>query len=505
MPAHRRPQPTAAAQEVASGRGLNVDRVRKRNRTPKSQQAAQLCENAIAHARIADPDTYTDGTVGAAPRRSDGGRPQAWPPAFQSAVRMLFGTDATLSTRRWHKMLETDPFLLTAIWDGVEAHYADDPYMTEWARAAQERHPCPSRSTLQRWITDPDWDGRSALINSAVNSAVTLGIFDATRHSSLLAPARVVVGDGKAFKSPTRNPRETVDPETGEILARRHDPNSHSYTQGGGELVYGPKFAYLLAPTPDECSVQMVAGIIPLNDPSPKHEAMRIAEYLIEFDVRLQEATGGTHTISALVMDGAPDSEINQLLAGAGIGLLAPPPRTTGERERTHTTGWFRLRSGRRVRFQFQGNKVYELVNVEGAFEPVQCRAGFKKVRTRGRCHLYLEVTVMSGEVVRIPFTRMTGGDQPAESIAAYHQRMSLMRAACTGDDVWEKTQEPLRGAVEGFNKRVAGPLPHGRMPAYGRDNQMIKLILHALNNNAYAVEQYRRAHPAAVPRSPAA
>ncbi|MGV1005136.1 MAG: hypothetical protein ACOYEV_10330 [Candidatus Nanopelagicales bacterium] len=42
-------------------------------------------------------------------------------------------------------------------------------------------------------------------------------------------------------------------------------------------------------------------------------------------------------------------------------------------------------------------------------------------------------------------------------------------------------------------------------MPAYGRSNQTIKLILHALNNNAYVVEQYRRAHPAAVPRPDAA
>ncbi|MGV1005153.1 MAG: hypothetical protein ACOYEV_10420 [Candidatus Nanopelagicales bacterium] len=505
MPAHKRPEPTAAAEKVAAERELNLDKVRKRNRTPKTQKPEQLCENAIAHARVADVDTYTAGTIGTVPRRSDGGRPQGWPPAFQSAARNLFGTDATLSTRRWRRILATDPFLLPAVWDGVEAHYADDPVMLEWARSARNRNPCPSRSTIQRWITDPGWDGRGALLDSAVKTAVALGLFDASQHSALLAPARVVVGDGKAFKSPTRNPQETVDPETGEILARRHDPNSHIYTQGGGEQVYGPKFAYLLAPTPDECSVEMVVGIIPLDDPSPKHEAMMIVEYLIEFDGRLQEATNGTHTISALVMDGAPDSEVNQLLAAAGIGLLAPPPRTAGEKERTHTTGAFTVTNGARVRFQWQGNKVFELVNVDGTLSPKQCNVAFKKVRTRGKPHLYVEVKTMAGEVVRIPCARMTGGSQPMETVAAHHQRMSLMRAASTGDDVWEKTQEPLRGAVEGFNKRVADPLPHGRMPAYGRSNQMIKLILHALNNNAYVTEQYRRAHPEAVPRPDAA
>lgn len=129
---------------------------------------------------------------------------------------------------------------------------------------------------------------------------------------------------------PSGQPPETVDKATAEIKERRHDPASKLYHQGDNEAVVGPKFAVLLAPTPDQCTNEIVLAVTPVEETHPKGEALQVATALIKFDTMLRDRTKGSHFVSALVMDGAPDSEIHNIPAAtptaASADLPAPAP-----------------------------------------------------------------------------------------------------------------------------------------------------------------------------------
>ena len=74
--------------------------------------------------------------------------------------------------------------------------------------------------------------------------AERIGLCDPNGEGSIAHPCadRVLAGDGKVLTPPYQtqpNNPEAVDPNTGEIRTRRHEPDASLHVVGGGDHAFG--------------------------------------------------------------------------------------------------------------------------------------------------------------------------------------------------------------------------------------------------------------------------
>jgi hypothetical protein len=103
-----------------------------------------------------------------------------------------------------------------------------------------------------------------AFIESAVGVARTVGLLDPEGPGSPTKPTpeRIVNGDGVVIRPISSQPRGStrLDKATGEVKARRADPDAMNYSTGTGDRVYGNK-AVMINARGDERNQQVTLGL----------------------------------------------------------------------------------------------------------------------------------------------------------------------------------------------------------------------------------------------------
>ena len=169
-------------------------------------------------------------------------------------------------------------------WEGfrrdLARHFPDDPCLRPGT-------PAPSKSALgylRRSLTAD----HVALIAShvehhALAAAAELGL--GVNTGTMLEPSRqaLLFGDGLVVRSMTRfTPADTaVHPDTGEIQARRHDPDASWHTTGDHRRVFGTHFAHLSGFT-GEAGEHVVFGVRPVltGGPTEADAALDLARHV---------------------------------------------------------------------------------------------------------------------------------------------------------------------------------------------------------------------------------
>lgn len=122
---------------------------------------------------------------------------------------------------------------------------------------ALKHHPHANADTIARTI-----QRRSRRLAAEMG----LGTADAPGSLSRPSQQRVAYGDVTILTTRTRRlPKDAreVDPDTGEILVRRHDPNAALHTTGGGNVVPGLPFTFTHLRGPQR-NQQVVLAIDPI-------------------------------------------------------------------------------------------------------------------------------------------------------------------------------------------------------------------------------------------------
>lgn len=130
----------------------------------------------------------------------------------------------------------------------LHRHFPDDPCLRRGA-------PSPSRSALNTLKNDLDEVVIARIADRLSEDAYALAdeIGLGVNTGTLLDPTReaILVGDGVAIRSMTRYTPDdyALNPDTGEIQTRRHDPDAIWNTTGDKRRVWGTPFAQLSAST----------------------------------------------------------------------------------------------------------------------------------------------------------------------------------------------------------------------------------------------------------------
>ncbi len=115
--------------------------------------------------------------------------------------------------------------------------------------------------------------------------AAEMGLGTADAPGSLSRPSqqRVAYGDVTVMTTRTRRlPKDAreVDPDTGEILVRRHDPDAALHTTGGGNVVPGLPFAFTHLRGPQR-NQQVILAIDPIR-PGGRSEGHLVVDRHLE-------------------------------------------------------------------------------------------------------------------------------------------------------------------------------------------------------------------------------
>ena len=215
------------------------------------------------------------------------------------------------------------PIVWDLIRDQLRGRYPQD--MSRWLPEAPMRrhHYLYARN---RYLTDPDVLAAISALHRevAARQARELGLLDPNGPGSWTHPdsSRMLHADGKVITPLFRaRPVETrVDPTTGEIVARRADPDGGLHVEGDSQTAWGTKFVLVAARTDD------VHGRIVLDvEWVPK--AGGEARTAMSCFTRLAGYVDGAHGV---IYDTALRGCITRLcsaISGSSRSTVSPPPR----------------------------------------------------------------------------------------------------------------------------------------------------------------------------------
>jgi hypothetical protein len=171
-----------------------------------------------------------------------GGRPRLYP-AFMWLV-----FEALISVYRSARATEAElahPIVWARLRSLVRERFSDNPAMWLPEQPMRRHH---YRYGRDRYLTDPAVLEELATIHRETNAdlARQLGLLDADGPGSWTHPdpSRLLYADGKVIAPLYRAKpdEEVVDPNTGELRARRHERDADLHFEGDGEAAWGTKF-----------------------------------------------------------------------------------------------------------------------------------------------------------------------------------------------------------------------------------------------------------------------
>lgn len=213
---------------VRSGRDRRVD---------QHAQLRHLVDQPVFVALVRELDDFRPPATTGRPRRH----------ANASLLLLLITAGSFGSVRRAANFLRSKN-RWEAFRRQLHRHFPDDPCLRRGA-------PPPSRSALNTLKNDLDETVIARIAERLSEDACTLAaeIGLGTNGGTLLDPTRqaLLVGDGVAIRSMTRfAPGDrALNPDTGELQTRRHDPDAVWNTTGDKRRVWGTPFAQVSAST----------------------------------------------------------------------------------------------------------------------------------------------------------------------------------------------------------------------------------------------------------------
>ena len=192
----------------------------------------------------------------------------------------------------------------------------------------------PSPSRINRMFSDIESRGVDLEVvfdSRAIQLALESGRFSSDHD--VYAESNYLVGDGTVLKSASPRPAmEYIDIETGEIRQRRTDLGSLVHTEGGGETVYGTKYAFVWS-TGENAHDTIAMGAVHVASNAPGIEA-KCAIGLVE-KIQIALADRG-ECASLLAYDRAATGHQQEKLNGIGMVLATRAFMDTAEGSDSH-------------------------------------------------------------------------------------------------------------------------------------------------------------------------
>lgn len=208
---------------------------------------------------LRNPATYR--LAEAIPKQGRNGRRRQYPDYmwvfYESAVSVC-GTARQVAGEL------NDPQVWGWLRDLVEGLSPDDPSMHLPAKPMRRHHYDYGR----RYLAHPEYLARRQVIftEESVKLALNMGRLDPDGPGSVTHPdlSRTVYGDGKVITPLFRaKPGDTrVDPRTGALVGRRHEPDASTHFEAGNVEAYGTKF-FLAETRSDDDRVILDARYVP--------------------------------------------------------------------------------------------------------------------------------------------------------------------------------------------------------------------------------------------------
>lgn len=349
----------------------------------------------------------------------------------------------------------------------LAAEFPDDPLL---ARGA----PTPTRSVIRHLKKDFSADVgdqmRKIMEADAIIRAAVMYLGD--NSGTMLEPSRnaVLFGDGVVVRPPSnfRPGDRGVDPRTGELKPRRHDPDATFHINGMGERVYGNQFAHLSAFT-GHSGEHITFSVRPIR----KGEGPTEAELAIEMAATVVKSRPG---FAALTWDKALRSHSIDGLWDLRLQPLVGVYDKTGKSTEIVPLD-VHLVEGLKVRaFAFKGAvSIRSNTGQPIVLDPV--KISYHPNRT-GSLRAYGTFRIPAGAQCdtrlwnRTIRQRLNSRDR-SELVYGEH-----VRALPPGSPRW-KLLYGNRSLAESLNARYkAGLLPGQRARSYGHDRQWIDFIV---------------------------
>ncbi len=221
---------------VSRVKALRQDQLNAQRRLRGEESDLQLLEDVMC-----DPGTHAE--AAAIPKKQTG-RPRDHPDYMQivfAAAVSIYGSAHKVEAQF------ADPRVWDFLRDTAKAMFPDDP--SQWLPPEQMKR--YHFSYAKCYLADPGVLRARAEISTreGVELARSMGLGDPDGPGSFTHPdlSRLLYGDGKVFTPIYKaKPGETrVDKKTGEIHHLRFDPDASDHVEGGGDFVYGTKFAWM--------------------------------------------------------------------------------------------------------------------------------------------------------------------------------------------------------------------------------------------------------------------
>lgn len=439
-----------------------------------------LIEREALHRMAAPLTTWQPGDLGR-------------PPLFPQAMYDIFGVvSAALGSDRRAEAF----FSSTINWEPIRAALA--ARYPHYRGLAPSRRTGPTRTNFWRRADKIGNDPlRLAMLDhaftqEACDQARVMGLFDPERQGYAAPDIRDYIhGDGTVLKSRfTSAPGDVyVDPETGELIQRPHDPDAGWYKTGDKRNVYGTKFGFHHART-GHTGEQIVLSIFQVEKSGGGGEAGAALESL-----KVLLAAG--LDILGVVWDMALRGKHIDVLYSLGLISIVKVPAAPGGGPKTLNLG----------RHQTRGNHDATVWAIDGAAhievftgsDADHVRLEEPKLHRRrnksGGFRFYAEYRIPDDPRVpprlrgdSLTLRLHTNGDDQAAGIA----RSENLRPIAQGDERWDLLNA-ARPIAESFNAWLKSTWRNGRAPAVGKGRQHVRLIYAAMLANFTALTAFER------------
>ncbi len=318
--------------QLPDGRVLKI-LPRPRKQKQKTGPSARITTDSYTRIRfmVENPDGYRNFDHMTMGTNEKGGSPGIYPRQLYS---LMFGLQNALAQKTMCQNLrfpENIKILKKNLLDALPHVQPDDQVRIQnWVK--NPRIPSPSR--INRMFSDIESRGvdvEEIFSRQAIQLVLESGRL--SRDHDVYAESNYLVGDGTVLKSASSRPAmEYIDIETGEIRERRTDLGSLIHTEGGGETVYGTKYAFVWS-TGENAHDTIAMGAVHVASNAPGIEAKCAIDLVEKIQIALADRG---ECASLLAYDRAATGQQQEKLNGIGMVLATRAFMDTAEGSDSH-------------------------------------------------------------------------------------------------------------------------------------------------------------------------
>lgn len=319
--------------------------------------------------------------------------------------------------------------------------------------------------------------------------ALSMGLGAADAPGSLSRPNRERVAYGDVTVMTPRAKRlhkdaTDVDPTTGEIRVRRHDPDAALHTTGGGAVVPGLPFAFTHV-RGSQRNEQVILAIDPVKPGGQPEGHLAVDQYL--------EAATDLPGLVGYAYDRALRGvHLDRLLKAGHIGFVGThradgKPSDKYHGIETHHTGGGAQRD---VEIHLVGGAPHiRTYDVDGneLLQPLRRKRLNKRInRAAGTYRMFAEYEVEDSVGRPNGYVRLRLDQTSQDQITGYN-RPEHLRAFPETDSIFTALQKPLRASAESANRTIDDQHPRERLHHYGFEKSHLSMLAWQAYRNGQA------------------